>query len=158
MGDWRGNENHSDGLFSVIPFVLRLWPRQGGHLCRRSWLPPDNFELSVTTVESRHPTPPPENGKVMIYVIQRATGTFKFGADGKWLGALKGGTYFHAPVDPGEHHLRVRGQLPLQKGLSLHQLNAKPGETYYFFELTLTRLDPDQGKELVARSRFISSH
>ena len=53
------------------------------------------------------------------------------------------------------------------KGLSLHQLNAKPGETYYFVhviagegynELTLTRLDPDQGEELVARSRFISSH
>jgi hypothetical protein len=128
----------------------------------------DNFGLSVTAGESRHPTPPPENGKAMIYVIQRATGRFKFGADGKWLGALKGGTYFHATVDPGEHHLCVKGQLPLWKGLSLHQLNAKPGETYYFFvhvvagggynELTLTQLDPDQGKELVARSRFISSH
>lgn len=128
---------------------------------------PDNFELSVTTDESRHPTPSPENGKAKIYVVQRATGTFKFGADGKWLGALKGGTYFHATVEPGEHHLCVKGQLPLWKGLSLHQLNAKPGETYYFFvhvvtgggsdELTLTQLDPDEGMELVAKSRFISS-
>jgi len=48
---------------------------------------PDNLELSMTTDESRHPTPPPENGKAMIYAVQRATGTFKFGADGKWLGA-----------------------------------------------------------------------
>ena len=72
-----------------------------------------------------------------------------------------------ARAAPGEHHLCVKGQLPLWKGLSLHQLNAKSGETYYFFvrvvagggynELTLTQLDPDQGKELVARSRFISS-
>ena len=128
---------------------------------------PDNLELSVTTDESTHPTPPPENGRAMIYVVQRGAGTFKFGADGKWLGALKGGTYFHATVDPGEHHLCVKGQLALWKGLSLHQLNAKPGETYYFFvrvvsgggndELTLTQLDPDEGKELVARSKFILS-
>jgi hypothetical protein len=126
-----------------------------------------DLELSVTTDESRHPTPAPENGKAMIYVVQRATGTFEFGADGKWLAALKGGTYFHATVDPGEHHLCVKGKLPLWKGLSLHQLNAKPGETYYFFvhvvsgggynELTLTQLDPDEGKELVSRSKFISS-
>ena len=129
---------------------------------------PDNFELSVTTDESTHLVPSPANGKAMIYVLQKATGTFKFGADGKWLGALKGGTYFHATVDPGEHHLCMKGQLPLWKGLSLQELNAKPGETYYFFvrvlagggynELTLTQLDPDEGKELVARSRYISSH
>ena len=129
---------------------------------------PDNTELSMTTDESRHPTPAPENGKALIYVVQRATGTFKFGADGKWLGALKGGSYFYATVDPGEHHLCVKGHLPLSKGLSLHQLNAKPGETYYFFvhmlsgggynELTLTELDQDEGKELVARSKFSSSH
>ena len=128
----------------------------------------DSIELSVTTDESKHPTPAPENGKALIYVVQRATGTFKFGADGKWLGALKGGTYFYTSVDPGEHHLCVKGHLPLWKGLSLHQLNAKPGETYYFFvhmlsgggynELTLTELDQDEGKELVARSKFSSSH
>jgi hypothetical protein len=129
---------------------------------------PDSTELSMTTDESRHPTPAPENGKALIYVVQRATGTFKFGADGKWLGALKGGSYFYATVDPGEHHLCVKGRLPLWKGLSLHQLNAKQGETYYFFvhvlsgggynELTLTELDQDEGKELVARSKFSSSH
>lgn len=128
---------------------------------------PDNIELSVTTDESKHPAPTPENGKALIYVVQRAGGTFKFGADGKWLGALKNGTYFYTTVDPGEHHLCVKGQLPLWKGLYLHQLNAKPGETYYFFVrvvsggghdvLTLIKVDPDEGKELVARSKFSSS-
>lgn len=128
---------------------------------------PDTIELSVTTDESKHPAPTPENGKALIYVVQRAGGTFKFGADGKWLGALKNGTYFYTTVDPGEHHLCVKGQLPLWKGLYLQQLNAKPGETYYFFVrvvsegghdvLTLIKVDPDEGKELIARSKFSSS-
>jgi hypothetical protein len=129
---------------------------------------PDNVKLSVTIDESGHPTPSPENGKALIYVVQSGAGTFKFGADGKWLGALKGGSYFYSAVDPGEHHLCVKGHISLWKGLSLHQVNAKPGETYFFFvrvvaggghdELTLTELDPDQGKELVARSKFSSPH
>jgi hypothetical protein len=47
-------------------------------------------------------------------------------------------------------------------------LNAKAGETYYFFghvvagggynELTLSQVDPDEGKELVARAKFSESH
>jgi len=128
---------------------------------------PDDLEFSVTTDESQHPAPAPENGKALIYVVQNA-GTFKFGADGKWLGALKGGTYFYTPVEPGEHHLCVKGRLSLYKYVALHGLNAKAGETHYFFirllssggypELFFTEVDPDQGKELVARSKFSSSH
>ena len=128
---------------------------------------PDDLEFSVTTDESQHPAPAPENGKALIYVVQKATGTFKFGADGKWLGALKGGTYFYTSVEPGEHHVCVKGSLPLWKGVALHGLEAKAGETHYFFihmvssgayhELFLTEVDPDQGKELVARSKFSSS-
>jgi len=128
---------------------------------------PDDVEFSVTTDESKHPTPAPENGKALIYVVQNG-GTFKFGADGEWLGALKGGTYFYASVEPGEHHLCVKGSRALWKGLALHGLNAKAGETHYFFirlistggwlELFFNEVDPDQGKELVARSKFSSSH
>jgi hypothetical protein len=69
---------------------------------------------------------------------------------------------------PGEHHLCVMGHLPPWKGLSLHTLNAKAGETHYFFvhvvagggynELTLNQVDPDEGKELVARAKFSESH
>jgi len=96
---------------------------------------PDNIDFSVTTDESKHPTPTPENGKALIYVVQSAGGVykFKFGADGKWLGALKDGTYFYATLEPGEHHLCVKGRLPLWKGGYLHQLAAKPDETYYYF-------------------------
>ena len=127
---------------------------------------PEDLEFSVTTDESQHPAPAPENGKALIYVVQNA-GTFKFGTDGKWLGALKRGTYFYTSVEPGEHHLCVKGRLGIYKYVALHGLNAKPGETHYFFirlvssgypELFFTEVDPDQGKELVATSKFSSSH
>ena len=127
---------------------------------------PHDLEFSVTTDESQHPAPAPENGKALIYVVQNA-GTFKFGADGKWLGALKGGTYFFTSVEPGEHHLCVKGRQGIYKYVALHGLDAKAGETHYFFirllssfgyELFFTEVDPDQGKELVASSKFSSSH
>ena len=78
----------------------------------------DDVEFSVTTDESKHPTPAPENGKALIYLVQNG-GTFKFGADGEWLGALKGGTYFYASVEPGEHHLCVKGSRALYKYVAL---------------------------------------
>jgi len=55
----------------------------------------------IDRFESKHPTTAPENGKAMIYVVQRAGGTYKFGTEGKWLGALKN-VYFYATFDPGE--------------------------------------------------------
>jgi hypothetical protein len=99
---------------------------------------PHDAEFEVTPDDSQHPTPTPESNKALIYVVQRAPGVMKFGADGKWLGALKPGTYFFAFMEPGEHHLCVTGlslygPFPLWKGLSLHGLDAKAGETYYFF-------------------------
>ena len=47
-------------------------------------------------------------------------------------------------------------------------MKAKAGETHYFFvhivaggghnELTLTEVDPDEGRELVARAKFSAFH
>jgi len=129
---------------------------------------PQDATFEVMPDDSRHPTLPPESNKAVIYVVEKATGVMRFGADGKWLGASKPGTYFFASLDPGEHHLCVTGHLPLWKGVSLHALDAKAGETYYFFvhvvagggydELMLSQVDPDQGKELVARAKFSESH
>jgi hypothetical protein len=133
---------------------------------------PQDVQFEVMPDDSRHPTPTPENNKSLIYVVEKATGVMRFGADGKWLGALKPGTYFFASMEPGEHHLCVTGHslngpLPLWKGLSLHALDTKAGEIYYFFvrvvagggydELTLSQVDADEGKELVARAKFSAS-
>jgi hypothetical protein len=131
-------------------------------LIRHDWL----TGSCVTPDDSQHPTLTPETNKALIYVVERATGVMRFGADGRWLGALKPGTSSRS-WDPGEHHHCVTGRLPLWKGLSLHALNAKAGETYYFFvhvvagcgynELTLSQVDADEGKELVARAKFSAS-
>jgi hypothetical protein len=46
---------------------------------------PRDIEFGLTADKSQHPTPTPESGKAVIYVVQRAAGVMKFGADGKWL-------------------------------------------------------------------------
>ena len=55
--------------------------------------------------------------------------------------------------------------------VSLHQLKAEAGETYYFVphvvgdpvyavdvKYSLSQMDPDEGKDLVARAKFSESH
>jgi hypothetical protein len=130
---------------------------------------PRDVGFEVSAEESRHPTPTPENGKAVIYVVQAdARGSTRVGADGKWLGALKGRTYFSASIDPGEHHLCAIVRIGPWSFVSLHELKVEPGETYYFVahvvgevlsgEFDLSRVDPDEGKYLVARAKFGASH
>ena len=105
--------------------------------------------------------------KLLIYVVQEAPGSSRVGADGKWLGALKRGTYFSASVDPGEHHLCARAHIGLWNHLSSHELKAKAGETYYFVahvvgavsydQFAISQVDLDQGKYLVAQAKFSES-
>lgn len=93
---------------------------------------------------------------------------YRLGADGKWLGALKGRTYFSVSIDPGEHHLCAIGRRGLYTLISLHQLKAEAGETYYFAAhlvgeantgvFALIQLDLDEGKYMVARAKFSASH
>lgn len=131
---------------------------------------PRDVGFEVTTDESQHPTPTSENGKALIYVVHEDGGTTRVGADGKWLGALKGGgrTYFSVWIDPGKHHLCAISRIGAWSHLSLHELPAKAGETYYFVthvvggyisdEFALSQVDPDEGKYLVAKAKFSASH
>jgi len=132
-----------------------------------------NFEVKADV--SRHPTPSPENGKALIYFVAEGSLTSMLGLDGKWVGAVNGGMYFFIPIEPGEHHLCALDQKGvLQIGSrrpSLHSLKAEPGASYYFvtrltaigwqgtaFVLELYPLDPDEGRALVARAKFSTSH
>lgn len=128
---------------------------------------PANAVFEFTPDNGRHPTPKTESDKALIYVAVRAPAVVNFAADGKWLGAVKPGGYFFASLDAGEHHLCVTSHVALWKGLWLHSLQARAGETYYFLarytggsnsELMLIPVDPDEGKDLVARSKFSDSH
>ena len=120
---------------------------------------PRAVHFKVTADKSGHPTPIPENGEALIYVVQKDSATTRVGADGKWIGAARRGTYFFASIDPGEHHLCAIGRIGLWSHVSLRELKAKPGETYYFVagggelladEFTLNQVDADEGRHLVA--------
>jgi hypothetical protein len=87
--------------------------------------------------------------------------------DGKWLGAIRRRTYFSASIDPGEHHLCAIGRIGIWSHVSLRELNAKPGETYYFVAeygelipdlFTLHSADPDEGKYLIAWAHLSAFH
>jgi len=132
-----------------------------------------NFEVKADA--SQHPTPTPENGTALVYVVQEDGITGRLGVDGKWVGANRGRTYFFVPIDPGEHHLcaTARGIGPALRypRVALRQLRAEAGMTYYLVpqvvgelvyaidaKFDLIQVDPDQGKALVARAKFSTCH
>ncbi|MGD0127627.1 MAG: DUF2846 domain-containing protein [Terriglobia bacterium] len=130
------------------------------------------------------PTAGPEEGKALVYVVEDyklAPGeminpTLRVGLDGVWTGATQATSYLYFSVDPGEHHLCTNWQSSLKRFsqlIALAQLNAVAGQTYYFrahvtystagegsghADLVLERLDPDEGRFLVASSRLSKSH
>src|SRR6516225_6869439 len=100
---------------------------------------PQDAKFEVKTDESQHPTPTPEDGKALIYVVADGHLTTIFGFDEKWVGAVSSGisgtTYFFVPIDPGEHHVCAMLQSVLQhRGprVYVHLLKAEPGRIYYF--------------------------
>jgi hypothetical protein len=125
---------------------------------------PRDMKLEVKIDRSQHPTPVPPEGKALVYVVNQEIHD-SIGLDGKWAGANDRGTYFFVAVDPGEHHLCAYATFWGATFLSLHSLQAKAGETYYFLPLpigdggrggkySLEQLDPDEGKYLVSKARF----
>ena len=127
-----------------------------------------DVKLDVSVDQSQHPTPLPPDGKALVYLLGDVMHE-RIGIDGKWVGANHRGTYFFVPIDPGEHHLCVFASVAGHTFLALHALQAKPGDTYYFVpavmsyggnwsgRYALEQLDPDEGKYLVSRARFITS-
>ena len=128
---------------------------------------PRDVGFKVEANKSQHPTPTPENGKALIYVVQKDDATTRFGADGKWLGAMRRRMYFSASVDPGEHHLCAIGRIGLWSHVAIRGLTTQPGETYYFVTeygqlegnlFNIRQVDQDEGKYLVAWAHLSAFH
>jgi hypothetical protein len=106
---------------------------------------------------TQHPTPQPEPGKALVYVIEdlgecpgcintNSFGSFfndvdnavtKVGMDGAWIGANRGSSYIFFAADPGEHHLCMNWQSRLQsraRAFAMANFTAEAGKTYYFRE------------------------
>lgn len=128
---------------------------------------PQDAGFEVAVDDSQHPAGIPEDGKALIYVVQETVGSTRFGADGKWLGALKAGTYFFSSIDPGERHLCAISRIGLWNHVSLQDVKAEAGKAYYFAvrftpygpdSLGLSEVNSDEGKYLVGTAKLSTSH
>ena len=98
------------------------------------------------------------------------TPTTQVGVDGRWIGGTHGDSYIYFPLDPGVHHVcaftkfgGVGGS-----GVALAHFTAEAGGMYYFeakntrvggagdelVDVTLQRLDEDEGKYLLSGASF----
>lgn len=122
-----------------------------------------------------HPTPQPEPGKALVYVIEdlgqcsgceaHSSAFFnnvdqaltKVGMDGAWTGANRGRSYISFAADPGEHHLCINWQSRLEvrsHAYDMANFTAEEGKVYYFRERVFPGhadytfdLDPGNGDE-----------
>jgi hypothetical protein len=110
---------------------------------------------------SGHPLLTRTQDTAVVYILEPGSTplhlfgfTNRIGLDGKWIGAIAIGTYFAFRVPAGAHRLCTRGQswgLGTINLVSLTQLNAKAGASYYFSQ-TFSQLDPDEAHLQLARS------
>jgi hypothetical protein len=96
-----------------------------------SWAACGDLQIafSVGLAKSQHIVLPPEPGKARIVFIQDSPGITRVGIGGRWVGALKGNSYFSVSVEPGEQHLCAAAK---DNHLVLAHMVAEAGKTYYF--------------------------
>src|ERR1700721_1652469 len=93
--------------------------------------------FNVQTTDLKHPVGQTEPGKALVYFfVDFVTApTMRVGADGNWVGANNGKSYFFFQVDPGEHNVCTEGQSGTFKksservGEAMH-LTAEAEKTY----------------------------
>jgi len=68
--------------------------------------------FKVSHDKTQHPTPSPQDGDAMLYVLGSVyfagPETVALGIDGTWVGAVNDNAYFSVPITPGQHHLCAR--------------------------------------------------
>src|SRR5271156_3331640 len=103
---------------------------------------PASVRFDARQDTTQHPTPDPDPGKAMVYVVQslgeiECTSCLltKAAVDGAWVGANQGSSYLFFSAEPGEHHICVNWQSRPQirsQALALANFTAEAGHTYYF--------------------------
>ncbi len=108
-----------------------------------------------------HPLPAPTKDTAVVYILEPESTPFnlsgftkRIGLDGTWIGAVAMGAYFAFQVPAGVHRLCTRGQswaFGTVNLVSLTQLDAKAGNSYYFSS-TFAQFDPDEAHLQLART------
>jgi hypothetical protein len=144
-----------------------------------AWCTPASTACSATPVsfninldDSRHELAQPEPGKARIYFIQNLgphnyIGVIQVALDGAWVGANRNDSWFSVSLEPGKHQVCVNVKSRWStygKLVELADLNAEPGQVYYFRvrlnngqnepQLDLQRIDDSEGQRLVATYPF----
>jgi hypothetical protein len=139
---------------------------------------PKNIRFDAAEDATKHPTPQPEPGKALVYIIQdlgvvqcSECALTKVGLDGTWMGANQGSSYIFFAADPGERHLCVNWQSRLgvrSRAFAMANFTVEAGDVYYFrtrisfsryiYDFDLDPLNSDEGKYLLASSALSVSH
>lgn len=185
--DYSPEREHMKGLLTIILLISPALAQDDAARSRAiAACGPTETEFDVKIDKARHPLAEAEAGKALVYVIEDQKTknvrdvTLRIGLDGAWIGANRGNSYFFFSVDPGVHHLCADWQTsvdPKDGIVALANFTAEAGKVYYYRARTLGSiqdswlnswpgqywvldLDPvndDQGKFLVASSRFSDS-
>ncbi len=147
---------------------------------------PAQVNFDVKTDKNQHPSPKPEAGKALIFVIEDAKTndlgfriggiTTKVGLDGAWIGANQNQSYFFYSVDPGDHRLCANWQSSIGSRARVGaaaSFTADANKVYYFrtkiYVLTdekdsrppmmkLERIDPAEAQLLISSASLSTSH
>ena len=113
----------------------------------------------VATDKHSHPTPEPDPGKALVYVLRPAWVGLaiqtKVAVDGRWVGANKARNYFYVTLDPGVHTFCSKSENRSSLALRLEE-----GKTYFLEQKIsmgalkarnkLILLDDAEGREKLA--------
>jgi hypothetical protein len=165
-------------LFAVSAFAPAIAQVQAAITAAEAACGPNNIKFNAVQDATQHPTPHPESGKALVYLVQdigeihcSGCALTRAGLDGSWVGANQGSSYFFFAVAPGEHHLCINWQSVLgvrSRAFAMLNFTVEEGKTYYFrerfifqqteYSFTLDPTTSDEGKYLVASSAFSVSH
>jgi hypothetical protein len=176
-GDRRISAEQEQPMKVLVALILFAWP-----CWAQSYVPPIDPEAACgandvqfqvkSDVQGQH-LPNVAAGKAVVYFVETqkidAIGniTAKIALDGAWVGANQGASYFFVTVDLGEHHVCARWQSSLagRQQVSLNNLTAESGKTYYFlvritgdgrtgYSFDLVKMNRDEAQLLIARSPY----
>ena len=149
-------------MLSACLLISAFAPAQSAYITQQAQLacgdPSVKFDVQRAP---GHPLPTPTKDTAVVYILEPGSTplhlfgfTNRIGLDGRWIGAVVQGTYLAFPVSVGVHRLCTRGQswmFGTVNLVSLAQLNAKAGASYYFLP-TFGQVDPDEANLQLART------